>query len=199
MFSTRQDEWDKSLASPWVCHVGTINSLRSRHVLKGPRVADPRAETAIESSKSLIDFRHFGTIPPTMPHQQCSPRPIPSKEVILEIGAECGSLTIYGICDPECGWRFTTVRDETALRDILPEDEQEGLEFYERSGYVVSLVEALGLLECYPWHKLYPLQVHPEFRQRIFDTVISRYASEGSPNDHRIGRWEERCSKVCNS
>ncbi len=90
-------------------------------------------------------------------------------------------------------------KNENALHDMLPEDEQKGLEFYERSGYVASLAEALDSLGRYPWHKLYPEQVHPEFRQRIFDAVISRYASEGNPNDRHLGRWEERCSKVCNS
>ena len=128
-----------------------------------------------------------------MPHQQNSSSQKPPKEVVLEIGGEGGSLTIFGICDPRCGWRFTTVRDETTLRDMLPEDEQEGLEFYERSGYVASLVEALGLLDRYPWHKLSPQQVHPEFRQRIFDVVVSRFEAEGEDRWGQLSNWRKVC------
>ena len=86
-----------------------------------------------------------------------------------------------------------TERDETTLRDILPEEEQEGLEFYERSGYVASLPDALALLDCYPWHKLYPEQVHPEFRQRIFDVVASRYESEGADPWDQLSKWRSVC------
>ena len=85
------------------------------------------------------------------------------------------------------------MRDETTLRDMLPEDEHEGLEFYERSGYVASLVEALGLLDRYPWHKLSPQQVHPEFRQRIFDVVVSRFEAEGEDRWGQLSNWRKVC------
>jgi hypothetical protein len=117
----------------------------------------------------------------------------PPQETILEIGGEGGSLTIIGICDPACGWRFMNERDETTLRDMLPADEQEGLEFYERSGYVASLAEALESLDRYPWHKLYPLQVHPEFRQKIFDVVASRFEAEGEDRWDQLSKWRKVC------
>ena len=128
-----------------------------------------------------------------MPHQQNSSSRKPPKEVILEIGAEGGSLTIFGIHDPECEWRFTTLRDETTLRDMLPEEEQEGLKFYERSGYVASLADALALFDCYPWHKLYPEQVHPDFRQKIFEVVVSRFEAEGEDRWDQLSKWRRVC------
>jgi hypothetical protein len=128
-----------------------------------------------------------------MPHQQSSPRQKPTKEVILEIGAEGGSLTILGICDPECGWQFLNERNETTFRGMLPEEEEKGLEFYERSGYVASFAEALASLDRYPWHKLYPVQAHPEFHQRIFDVVVSRFEAEGGDRWDQLSRWREVC------
>lgn len=118
--------------------------------------------------------------------------PKPPEEIILEIGAEGGSLTIFGIRDPECGWRFINERNEAAMCGMLPEDEP-GPEFYERSGYVPSLDEALDSLDRYPWHKLYPLRVHPDFRQKIFDVVVSRFEAEGEDRWNQLSKWREVC------
>ena len=63
----------------------------------------------------------------------------------------------------------------------------------QRSGYVASLVEALGLLDRYPWHKLSPQQAHPEFRQRIFDVVVSRFEAEGEDRWDQLSKWRSVC------
>ncbi len=117
----------------------------------------------------------------------------PEKEIILEVGGEGGSLTIVGTLDSEYGWRFSTGSDESILSDILPEEDQDGIEFHRRSNSVGSLDEALGLLDRYPWHRLYPLQIHSEFRQRIYDVVLARYTSEGNEDSYRLKKWEEMC------
>jgi hypothetical protein len=117
----------------------------------------------------------------------------PPQETILEIGAEGGSLTIIGIRDPECGWRFAKIRNEDTLRSFLSEEDQEGLVFYERSGYVASFTEALDSLDRYPWHLLSPQQVHPEFRHKIFDVVVSRFEAEGEDPWDQLSKWRKVC------
>jgi hypothetical protein len=118
--------------------------------------------------------------------------PKPPQETIIEIGGEGGSLTIIGMRDPECGWMFRNERNEAAMCGMFPEDEP-GLEFYERSGYVASLAKALKSLDRYPWHKLYPEQVHPEFRQKIFDVVASRFEAEGEDRWDQLSKWRKVC------
>jgi hypothetical protein len=60
-------------------------------------------------------------------------------------------------------WRFRAMRDETALYDLLNEEDREGLTFRDASDWVDSFETALARLDRYPWHKIYPLQVHPDF------------------------------------
>lgn len=114
-------------------------------------------------------------------------------QVILEIGAEGGSLTIFGEPSPTGGWRFVAERNETALFEMLPDEDQEGLQPYDRSGCVDSLGEALKLLDRYPWHRLFPLKVHPDFREKVLDAVIARYESENDSEQRRLSDWMKLC------
>jgi hypothetical protein len=96
-------------------------------------------------------------------------------EVIVEIGGEGGSITLYGR-RTESGWLFSRkVIDQTPL--LLPEEFPEGIQ--HKSSVVDSWEEALKLLDQYPWHRLYPLRVHPEFRQKIWVEVQRRLSSQG--------------------
>jgi len=49
--------------------------------------------------------------------------------------------------------------------------------------------DALRLVDRYPWHLLYPLEVHPEFRERVWFEVERRC----SDRRHRLERWREVC------
>ena len=73
---------------------------------------------------------------------------------------------------------------------LLPEEFPEGV-IHHRSSVVDSWEEALKLLDRYPWHRLYPLRVHPEFRQKIWVEVQRRLSSEGDNEglEHEIGLW----------
>ena len=107
-------------------------------------------------------------------------------DVILEVGAEGGSLILHGIRTAE-GWQYSrNVLDQTP--ELLDEPWVE-----HDSAFVKSWVEALKLLGKYPWHKLYPLQVHPEFRELVFDAVIARYKEEDSSDPQRLRKWRELC------
>src|SRR5262249_26030188 len=87
-------------------------------------------------------------------------------EVILEVGAEGGAITLYGVRAPD-GWRFSTsMLDQTP--SLLPDafHEQGSRKDYEG---VNPWEAALRLIDRYPWHRLHPLTVHPEFGERVLD------------------------------
>jgi hypothetical protein len=125
------------------------------------------------------------------------PRPDRAEEgeVILSIGAEGGALTIVGMRAAD-GWRFLLVRDETTLRALLSKEDRVGLEFWRQSDWVESLEGALALLDQYPWHRLRPLQVHPDFRRQVWAAVEERFRTDkrgegfGSPD-----RWRRLCHR----
>ena len=51
---------------------------------------------------------------------------------------------------------------------------------------VTSLPEALALLDKYPWFRLIPFQVHPEFQVAILREVQERATPE------EVASWKER-------
>jgi hypothetical protein len=108
-------------------------------------------------------------------------------ETILELGAEGGSLTLFGNRDAAGQWRFWTQTDETTMIDLLDEEDLSGLGSLDNtSAPVYSLPEALALLDKYPWYRLTPLQVHPEFRLVILGEVQKR----GTPEE--VASWNSR-------
>ena len=98
--------------------------------------------------------------------------------VILEVGAEGGSIRLRGV-QTLAGWRFKSTMNEAA---ILVEDEA----VTRSSRWVSSLTKALATLDRYPWARLYPLSVHPSFRTRIAKAVKERL----DPSDHyQLDSW----------
>ena len=63
------------------------------------------------------------------------------------------------------------------------------------SNVVDSWEAALGLLDQYPWHMLYPLHVHPEFRRQILAAVQKRFESSDDPMG-RMEDWRELCEST---
>jgi hypothetical protein len=96
-------------------------------------------------------------------------------EIIVEVLAEGGTLTLVGIKAAN-GWRFRLVRDESTLADLLSEEDRQGIEFRSESEWVDSWEAALDLLDNYPWHRLHALQVHPDFSREIWAAVQDRAA-----------------------
>ena len=117
-------------------------------------------------------------------------------EIILEVGAEGGSITLYGLQDPD-GWRYFTsiIIDQTPL--LLP-DEFDEPQIEKASGVVNCWEAALKLIDRYPWHRLYPLTVHPEFCERVWAAVQDRFGSDASsPNDWQLERWRDLSCRTC--
>lgn len=101
------------------------------------------------------------------------------KQVIVKVGCEGGSFTLYGIQAPN-GWQFRAETNEAVLID--DEDLSEPAE----RPWVKTWRSALKQLDSYPWTQLYPVTVHPEFRQRVFKALQTRN-KKGVPIDW--GQW----------
>jgi hypothetical protein len=105
-------------------------------------------------------------------------------EVILQVGAEGGAITLYGIREGS-GWRYSPlVIDQTPSLLDEPEIRRE-------SAVVQSWQAALRLVDEYPWHRLAPLTVHPEFRERIWAAVQQRFRNASDRGHHE--RWRKLC------
>jgi hypothetical protein len=119
-------------------------------------------------------------------------------EVIIEIGGELVSTTLYGM-QTYRGWSFRKdVFDQTAA-ELLDE------ELIEHSSAVVDTWEAaLQLLDKDRlWFMLHPAQIHPEFRQQIWLAVEERWLAEQERSavdseireirQIKLERWRDLC------
>jgi hypothetical protein len=85
------------------------------------------------------------------------------------------------------GWRFTRSVDESI----------DDLSTRNRSEPVDSWNAALSLLDKYPWHKLYPLEIHPEFRKQVWTAANERFEGDGEPRSRsRLELWRSLCSDL---
>jgi hypothetical protein len=102
-----------------------------------------------------------------------------TRKVILEVGAEGGTLTLLGSKNDAGDWKFWTETDESATYDLLDEEDRRGLgNPVNTSKSFASFPEALALLDKYPWFRLIPLQVDPEFHDAILCEVRKRGTQE---------------------
>ncbi len=106
-------------------------------------------------------------------------------EVIIELGAEGGSITLFGVRSPR-GWLYSRSVDDWTS-ELIDEERIE-----HDSNVVDSWESALGLLDRYPWHMLSPVRIHPEFREQIWIAVQRRFEGRGDAMA-RIEKWRELC------
>lgn len=106
-------------------------------------------------------------------------------EVIIEVGAEGGSLTIFGKRNAIGDWSFFSEKNEIALADLLTEEDRGGSTAFERSDDVNSFDEALKLLEPYSWFHFNPRKIHPDFLDRVLLEVKKR----GGESEFKRWSW----------
>ena len=134
--------------------------------------------------------RGEGTFAGDAPGSDCVEAP----EIVLAVGGEGGSLTIVAVRGAD-GWHFRFVRDKSTLRTLLNAEDRGVLEFWCQSDWVQSFESALALLDQYPWHKLYPLQVHPDFKRQTWAAIQKQFDEDERGDPHRnLERWSELCS-----
>lgn len=114
------------------------------------------------------------------------------QETILQVGADGGTIAILRRHISDGSWRFFKKISESFHADLLSEEEQEGLGFHTQDTCYESFSEALNLLREYPWHKLSPLRVHPEFRQSIYERVVELSNADEEPNEN-LSKWKTQC------
>jgi hypothetical protein len=114
-------------------------------------------------------------------------------EVIVSIGAEGGSITLFRHQDRNLDWHFARgVKDQTPT--FLTEEDGAGPAIQHTSDWVKSWPEAVALLDRYPWAQLSGLEVHPEFREHVWVEVNRRLDSVSADYaDSRRRRWRGIC------
>ena len=108
---------------------------------------------------------------------------IPGREIVLQVGAEGGSLTIVRYHVSGEKWQFAIIRDESTLADFLGEEDKEDL--FETLDSIPTFEDAIALMNKYPWPNLYPLVVHPEYANRVMEII------ERSGNPRAKDGWQE--------
>lgn len=110
--------------------------------------------------------------------------------LVVRVGGEGGGLSLYDSLSSVMPNYVLTIVDHTLLF-IDEGDVTDG----ER-GRAKSWRGALKLLDIYPWHMLYPLQVHPAYRKRILGAALRRLARENSTHAaRRLEAWKALCQK----
>jgi hypothetical protein len=105
-------------------------------------------------------------------------------EIIIELRAEGGCVVIYGF-RTEQGWSF--IREVTDWTSELIDEDR----IHNKSAVVDSWEAALELLDQYPWPKLFPVSIHPDFRERIWIAVQKRLDS--TIESSKLEQWRELC------
>ncbi len=94
--------------------------------------------------------------------------------IVVQLGAEGGSLTLYGM-QTERGWVFYR-----NLIDWTPELMDE--EWIQHKSLTVNSWDAaVALLDQYAWQRLSPLMVHPEFSERVRSAARDRLQRDQAP------------------
>ncbi|WP_246944999.1 hypothetical protein [Bacillus pinisoli] len=109
-------------------------------------------------------------------------------EVILEVGAEGGSITLFGF-ERNGNWYFTLKTNEGTMLDFL--EEEESVDNLVRNSRLVEGIEkGLALLDYYLWTQLNPRKIHKNFGEFILNEFKKR-----RPSDPRLIRWERAFEK----
>ena len=151
------------------------------------RVDIREMERSISLRLSYIAESHPNTRSPHSPHRARGSKDHGMRhwEVILELGAEGGSVALYGL-ETEEGWVFSR-----SVSDWSPELIGEE-RIQHNSPLVDSWQAAIALLNDYPWQRLSPLMVHPEFSERVWTAVRNRLT-----NDRASGLYFDSWRSIC--
>jgi hypothetical protein len=112
--------------------------------------------------------------------------------VVVEIGAEGGTIKVLGRTVDGAVQYSVQLRDQTLT--FLSGDEA-GTAIRRDSAWTAIWEEALKTLGKWPWPMLYPMQVHPDYRERVLLEVERYRRPDGQPaRASAVERWREACS-----
>jgi len=95
-------------------------------------------------------------------------------EVILQVGAEGGSITLRRWEISPDDWMWSVETNEVMLYDLLDGEEGFAPRDAVKSGQAISFEDSLLLMDKYQWTKLTPMRVHPDYRVAILEAVRDR-------------------------
>lgn len=114
-------------------------------------------------------------------------------EIVLEAGAEGGSLTLFRRGTPRGAFEYFTDLNAMGFEDIP------GL--HEQSRRVTTLEEGFALLDAAPgcdWHVLYAVKVHPDHAADVLGAVEQRMSRDGTPasDNDALRQWRRACREA---
>ena len=92
--------------------------------------------------------------------------------IVFSVGAEGGEIILEGRKIGDV-WQYRGRTTEHALMDLLSEEDQTFPKRVERP-WQDSWDKALQQIDRYPWPRLFPLSVHPEFVEPVRTSLMSR-------------------------
>jgi hypothetical protein len=113
--------------------------------------------------------------------------------IIIEIGAEGGSIKVLGRPASDGAVQYSVqLRDQTMT--FLSGDEA-GPEIGRDFAWTTSWEQVVKTLGKWPWPMLYPMYVHPDYRERVLSEVERYRRPDGQPaKPSAVERWKEACN-----
>ncbi len=108
--------------------------------------------------------------------------------MVLEVGAEGGSLTLVGREIDDRAWRFARITNDQSEALFGEVDVPTIAPDLTSLTWVDGWEAGLSLMDRYPWVRLHPVYVHPEFGQRLRVAVEQRLA-DLDPSTAEDVRW----------
>ena len=132
---------------------------------------------------------------PTAPRPPAAPPPVrvaaDGSLVVLEVGAEGGSLTLIGREVEDGAWRFARITDDQTWALFGDEDVPVTAPDLTSLTWVDSWEAGLKLMDRYPWAQLSPQYVHPDFVERVRAAIEVRLANVDASSAETVrSRWE---------
>ena len=112
--------------------------------------------------------------------------------VVLEVGAEGGSVTLIGRENDDGEWRFARITiDQSEVLFGEADAEVSPPPVLRPEDWVEGWEAGLALMDRYPWVRLHPVTAHPDFVERVRVAVEERLANvDQSSAEGAREKWE---------
>ncbi|MNB78411.1 NAD-dependent protein deacetylase [compost metagenome] len=109
--------------------------------------------------------------------------------MILKLGGEGGSLTLFGRKNDDGGRTFFRESQESAMKDVLNEEDQNLSPLLNPRTRMIGCDLELALRSLgRHWKQLRPAEIHPDFRWSIYKLIMESRASS-------LYHWQKLCLK----
>ena len=117
--------------------------------------------------------------------------------VVLEVGAEGGSVTLIGREGADGAWRFARITIDQSWALLGEADVPITAPDLTSLVWVDGWEAGLTLMDRYPWARLHPVYVHPEFVERVRAAVEERLRGVGTSHaEYAAGKWERLFERI---